>query len=702
MLGWLGKWAGSKGMGKIPNLIGLTKQQARETLQNAGFNYGLESEEVQGNESLTNKVKSQGKAHNDLVDYETSVDYVIHTFTFTPYSFTPTYSFTPMTYSFTPVSYSFTPQVYSFTPQVYSFTPQVYSFTPQVYSFTPMTVTCEPCENYGNVLVIPTCNGEDSYEGYWQPQRQNCSDGSTVDCPNIFVGYGNILEANSTSCGGSGTYSFTPQTYSFTPYSFTPTPYTFTPTSNNCPSPGAWGDWGPCVDGVQKRTRTNYDDVPGCPPFIEEETQSCTGTYSFTPYSFTPYSFTPYTFTPTSNNCPAPGAWSAWGPCIDGVQKRTRTNYDDVTGCPPFIEEETQSCVVAYSFTPYTFTPTSNNCPAPGAWSAWGPCIDGVQKRTRTNYDDVTGCPPFIEEETQSCTGTYSFTPYSFTPYSFTPYSFTPTAYSFTPYSFTPVSNGCPAPGAWSAWGPCVDGVQTRTRTNYDDLPGCPPFIEEETQSCVVAYSFTPYSFTPYSFTPYSFTPYSFTPMTYSFTPYSFTPYSFTPYSFTPYSFTPYSFTPTYAFTPVSNGCPAPGAWSAWGPCVGGVQTRTRTNYDDLPGCPSFIEEETQSCVVAYSFTPYSFTPYAFTPTYAFTPMTYSFTPYSFTPVAYSFTPYSFTPMTYSFTPYSFTPTAYSFTPTYAFTPTSSGCACAGLDNCTGACCVECGGFLSGGECVGC
>ena len=597
-------------MGKIPNLIGLTKQQARETLQNAGFNYGLESEEVQGNESLTNKVKSQGKAHNDLVDYETSVDYVIHTFTFTPYSFTPTYSFTPMTYSFTPVSYSFTPQVYSFTPQVYS-------FTPQVYSFTPMTVTCEPCENYGNVLVIPTCNGEDSYEGYWQPQRQNCSDGSTVDCPNIFVGYGNILEANSTSCGGSGTYSFTPQTYSFTPYSFTP--YTFTPTSNNCPSPGAWGDWGPCVDGVQKRTRTNYDDVPGCPPFIEEETQSCTGTYSFTPYSFTPY-----------------------------------------------------------SFTPYTFTPTSNNCPAPGAWSAWGPCIDGVQKRTRTNYDDVTGCPPFIEEETQSCTGTYSFTPYSFTPYSFTPYSFTPTAYSFTPYSFTPVSNGCPAPGAWSAWGPCVDGVQTRTRTNYDDLPGCPPFIEEETQSCVVAYSFTPYSFTPYSFTPYSFTPYSFTPMTYSFTPYSFTPYSFTPYSFTPYSFTPYSFTPTYAFTPVSNGCPAPGAWSAWGPCVGGVQTRTRTNYDDLPGCPSFIEEETQSCVVAYSFTPYSFTPYAFTPTYAFTPMTYSFTPYSFTP------------------------TAYSFTPTYAFTPTSSGCACAGLDNCTGACCVECGGFLSGGECVGC
>ena len=583
MLGWLGKWAGSKGMGKIPNLIGLTKQQARETLQNAGFNYGLESEEVQGNESLTNKVKSQGKAHNDLVDYETSVDYVIHTFTFTPYSFTPTYSFTPMTYSFTPVSYSFTPQVYSFTPQVYS-------FTPQVYSFTPMTVTCEPCENYGNVLVIPTCNGEDSYEGYWQPQRQNCSDGSTVDCPNIFVGYGNILEANSTSCGGSGTYSFTPQTYSFTPYSFTPTPYTFTPTSNNCPSPGAWGDWGPCVDGVQKRTRTNYDDVPGCPPFIEEETQSCTGTYSFTPYSFTPYSFTPYTFTPTSNNCPSPGAWGDWGPCIDGVQKRTRTNYDDVTGCPPFIEEETQSCVVAYSFTPYTFTPTSNNCPAPGAWSAWGPCIDGVQKRTRTNYDDVTGCPPFIEEETQSCTGTYSFTPYSFTPYSFTPYSFTPTAYSFTPYSFTPVSNGCPAPGAWSAWGPCV----------------------------------------------------------------------------------------------------------------GGVQTRTRTNYDDLPGCPSFIEEETQSCVVAYSFTPYSFTPYAFTPTYAFTPMTYSFTPYSFTPVAYSFTPYSFTPMTYSFTPYSFTPTAYSFTPTYAFTPTSSGCACAGLDNCTGACCVECGGFLSGGECVGC
>ena len=42
MLGWLGKWAGSKGMGRIPDLEGLSLNDARQAIINAGFNLGNE------------------------------------------------------------------------------------------------------------------------------------------------------------------------------------------------------------------------------------------------------------------------------------------------------------------------------------------------------------------------------------------------------------------------------------------------------------------------------------------------------------------------------------------------------------------------------------------------------------------------------------------------------------------------------------
>ena len=111
MLGFIGKWAGSKGMGKIPNIIGLNKGQARQALKDAGFNYGNEEEEAQSDESLTGKVKSQEIVSDTLLDYESVVNYKIHTFTFTPFGvfgFSPfgVFSFTPSfsVFSFTPTS----------------------------------------------------------------------------------------------------------------------------------------------------------------------------------------------------------------------------------------------------------------------------------------------------------------------------------------------------------------------------------------------------------------------------------------------------------------------------------------------------------------------------------------------------------------------------------------------------------------------
>ena len=176
-----------------------------------------------------------------------------------------------------------------------------FTFTPSfgAFSFTPSP--CGPCEDYGSTVIVPTCNGEDSYEGIFQPRRRNCG-GVYEECQATFVGFGNLLESNTTSCGGSGTFSFTP---SFGAFSFTPSfgAFSFTPSTNPCPNPGQWSTWSACSGGTQTRTRSNYEYVGGdCIPFIEEESQACSGGFTFTP-SFGAFSFTPsfgaFSFTPS-------------------------------------------------------------------------------------------------------------------------------------------------------------------------------------------------------------------------------------------------------------------------------------------------------------------------------------------------------------------------------------------------------------------
>ncbi|NCV85767.1 MAG: PASTA domain-containing protein [Oxalobacteraceae bacterium] len=111
----------AKGMGSVPNLLGLTKNQARQSLQNAGFNYGTEIEEVQDNESLTGLVKSQDVAANTLLDYESTVNYKLHSFSFSPFG------------------------VFGFSPfGVFGFSPfAVFGFSPfGVFSFTPGPIEC--------------------------------------------------------------------------------------------------------------------------------------------------------------------------------------------------------------------------------------------------------------------------------------------------------------------------------------------------------------------------------------------------------------------------------------------------------------------------------------------------------------------------------------------------------------------------------
>jgi hypothetical protein len=278
MLGFLGKWASSKGMTRIPNLEGLLRPDARNAILNSGLNVGNEiplSNAQGATEANNNRAKARIDT-NDLINYESFLDFEY--------------------FNFTPVAYSFTP--YSFTPTAFSFTP--YSFTPTAYSFTPVPprTCCEGgCTSEDIVEIyqseefcseISECLGCEYYGGL------SCTIYDVAEyCDGSFVIVGSspgpnntgpIREPSNDAACGCGTYSFTP--YSFTPYSFTPV---------SC-SPNEGQDcFGP--DGCPGQIGCNGLCQCATPPY-----SFTPQAYSFTPqaFTFTPYSFTPYSFTPST------------------------------------------------------------------------------------------------------------------------------------------------------------------------------------------------------------------------------------------------------------------------------------------------------------------------------------------------------------------------------------------------------------------
>jgi hypothetical protein len=89
MLGFIGKWASSKGMGSIPDLEGLTLNEARTAITNAGFNLGNETS--RGNANGANS-SNHGKAKRrddtySLLDYESVIDFEYYSYVESP---TPT------------------------------------------------------------------------------------------------------------------------------------------------------------------------------------------------------------------------------------------------------------------------------------------------------------------------------------------------------------------------------------------------------------------------------------------------------------------------------------------------------------------------------------------------------------------------------------------------------------------------------------
>ncbi len=186
MLGFIGKWASSKGMGSIPDLEGLTLNEARIAITNAGFNLGNETSigNANGaNSSNHGKAKRRDDTYS-LLDYESVIDFEYYSYVESP---APTPS--------TPTPSTPTPS----TPTPSTPTPS----TPTPSTPTP-TVTCNgDCVSYET--TSPTCNGEDSYVGIYTGTRRLCSDGTYEICSTpVRTGWGDCIAINVSSCGGSG------------------------------------------------------------------------------------------------------------------------------------------------------------------------------------------------------------------------------------------------------------------------------------------------------------------------------------------------------------------------------------------------------------------------------------------------------------------------------------------------------------------
>jgi hypothetical protein len=133
MLGWIGRWAQSKGMKLLPSWLGVDKTTAQAQIVAEGFAVGTLTEstsDVAAELANHNKVISQTPAAATAQDYETPVNITFRTFSFTPFSvfgFSPTPPF----------------GVFGFSPfTVFGFSPfTVFGFSPfNVFGFSPFTV----------------------------------------------------------------------------------------------------------------------------------------------------------------------------------------------------------------------------------------------------------------------------------------------------------------------------------------------------------------------------------------------------------------------------------------------------------------------------------------------------------------------------------------------------------------------------------
>jgi len=150
MIGYIGRWAASKGMKILPSWIGIDKTVAQTDIVAQGFKVGAVTQSdsnVSTEQTNHNKVISQIPNATTAQDYETPVGITWRNFAFTPFAvfgFSPTPPFSVFGFSPTFNVFGFSP-VPPFTVFGFSPTPpfSVFGFSPtppfSVFGFSPTT-----------------------------------------------------------------------------------------------------------------------------------------------------------------------------------------------------------------------------------------------------------------------------------------------------------------------------------------------------------------------------------------------------------------------------------------------------------------------------------------------------------------------------------------------------------------------------------
>ena len=224
-----GLWSSSKGMGRIPDLEGLSINDARVAITNAGFNLGNETplgNSAGATSSNNNKVKGRSDT-NSLLNYESVLDFEYYVYTTTPVAPTPT----P------------TPYVQPVAPTPIP-TPYVQPVAP-----TPTPVACDYTDGSTYCLNVDAQGYGDAY------QR-----GFPTSCPDMYLGR--------SFCGIPAP----------TPVAPTPIP-TPTPVASNCVDDDATQ----CIGYDLYQNRYDTTGQINCPPRLIETNSAACGYVAPTP-----------------------------------------------------------------------------------------------------------------------------------------------------------------------------------------------------------------------------------------------------------------------------------------------------------------------------------------------------------------------------------------------------------------------------------
>jgi len=240
MLGFIGRWAASKGMVAVPNLIGLLNTAAQTAITNSGLIYGSSSTTTTGDSALADKVASQTPTSGTLADYESSVSFVYYNYVpvapffppFFPPTFTPTPSFPffPPTFIPTP-SFPFFPPSFPFFPPSFPFFPPSFPFFPPSFPFVPPSFPFFPPSFPSPTTYYWCCIDGSPYSGQ-ASSVEEAVNAAQLTCDNIGSGLSGGVYTTPQSCSAPPSFPFFPPTFPAAP-SFPFFPPSFV---SQCPS----------------------------------------------------------------------------------------------------------------------------------------------------------------------------------------------------------------------------------------------------------------------------------------------------------------------------------------------------------------------------------------------------------------------------------------------------------------------------------